>query len=183
MKVRKKTIEGNYVYRARASFTSERRRFVEPQSGYASLICFSEGNERLIVKENGVDRCLVDTGYKWLVFLPDNANWCMTAMYDHHGGAIQWYFDITKANFIDENGDPCLDDLYLDIVLFPDGAIVTLDEDELKEALDTGQIAGDDYHFAYSIHKQIVESELMDVEYMAAFCDKLLSVFDGNTQG
>lgn len=51
---------------------------------------------------------------------------------------VEWYTDITRKNAVDENRNPYCDDLYLDVALLPDGSVLVLDENELKNALDSG---------------------------------------------
>ncbi|MGW8821643.1 DUF402 domain-containing protein [Paenibacillus lautus] len=43
---------------------------------------------------------------------------------------IQWYFDISKNIGISDQGVPFWDDLYLDVIVFPNGNLYIKDEDE-----------------------------------------------------
>lgn len=70
-------------------------------------------------------------------------------MYNQNKEIIEWYFDISKE-IGSENGVSYEDDLYLDVVVNPDGEIILLDEDELKEALDRLEISKEDYDMAYN---------------------------------
>lgn len=176
--MRKKDINGNYVKRPEARYTSVIKKIGGQHPGHSSLIYFLEGTSKLIINENSIDLCLSDDGYKQLNYLPDNKNWCMTAMYNRHGEIIEWYFDVTKSNFIDNNGIPCMDDLFLDIVLFPNGDIIILDEDELQEALTKGEIGQEEYQFAYRICDKLINSEFLDIEFILLFSNKLLSDYD-----
>jgi predicted RNA-binding protein associated with RNAse of E/G family len=142
------------------------------------LVSFGEGTEKLIINENGIDLCLSDVGYKWLNYLPDCKNWCLTAMYNQHNEIIEWYFDITKSNFTNNMGNPCMDDLYLDIVLLPNGEIITLDEDELQEALTKGEIEQEEFELAYRVHDQLINSEFLNIGFVLHFSNKLLSEYD-----
>jgi predicted RNA-binding protein associated with RNAse of E/G family len=176
-KMRKKDIDGAYVTRPGVRYTSTRKRVDGQYQGYSSLVYFVDGTKKLIINENGTDICLSDGGYRWLNYLPDNENWCMTAMYNQYGEIIEWYFDITKGNIIDSNGIPCMDDLFLDIVLLPNGEIVTLDENELQEALVQGEINQQDYQFAYRIYDQLMHSKILvrAALRVATSCLKVLS--------
>lgn len=93
-------------------------------------------------------------------------NWSVTTMFDDRDNIIQWYFDITKQNSIDENGQPFYDDLYLDIVVFPSGEVVLFDEDELKEALESGDITQSDFNLAYSEVNKIMDGMAKDITYL-----------------
>jgi predicted RNA-binding protein associated with RNAse of E/G family len=50
---------------------------------------------------------------------------------------------------VDERGVPCYEDLYLDIVISPEGETLLLDVDELDEALRLGEITQSQYDFAW----------------------------------
>lgn len=179
--MRKKDIDGSYVKRPGVKCTSVRKEIDGGvHQGHSSLICFLDGTERLIVDENGTNLCLSDGGYRWLNYLPNSENWCMTAMYDQHGQIIEWYFDITKSNFT-ENGVPCMDDLFLDIVVFPSGEIIILDEDELSEALIGGEITQDEFQFAYHVCDHLMNTGILDVGFLVPFSRELLSKYDTPT--
>jgi predicted RNA-binding protein associated with RNAse of E/G family len=101
----------------------------------------TEINRTLII--NGIR--LYDDEYREMGFFPDGENWALWAMYDDKDEIIEWYFDITKINALDENGVPYCEDMYLDIALTPDGNYAVLDEDELKNALGGGEITPRDF--------------------------------------
>ena len=84
---------------------------------------------------------------------------------------------IFSGKHIDEKGMPCIEDLFLDIAVLPSGQVITLDADELQDALDKGEITADDFDHAYNIHNQIINSEWVDVRFLKRLCDKLLSDF------
>jgi predicted RNA-binding protein associated with RNAse of E/G family len=142
--------------------------------GSASYLAIKEVNRPYIIVtgENGAEICLYDNGYSEICFLPDNDNWMLWAIYDNNGKIIEWYFDITRKNCIDEKGNPYCDDLFLDIVLMPDGQIIILDEDELQNALDNGKITKDEYDMAYRTKDQLLE-KIVIVPYMETLCGEL----------
>lgn len=152
------------------------RRMTGSISGYASLVEITQVKKKLVVSSRNVDLCLADDGYSWLVFLPDEKNWCMTAMYDKQGGIIEWYFDITKENSVDESGIPYYDDLYLDIVLLPNSEIMIFDEDELKAALELEEITTEQCEMAYYVCHELIREKIVSVAYMVPFCERLLAV-------
>jgi len=145
---------------------------------YAALLTYLPGTKELWVDCDGERLCLARAGYKWLVYLPMDKHWCLTAFYNADNELFEWYFDITRSNFLDEDGTPCIDDLYLDLVVFPDKRVITLDADELQDALDNGVITQDDFNHAYTIHDQLKGSEWVDVEFLKRLCDKLMLNFE-----
>lgn len=71
-------------------------------------------------------------------------------MFDSDKKLIEWYFDIAKEIGIEN--DICYeDDLYLDMVIMPDGKSIVLDEDELAEALHKGEVTQSDVDYAYKV--------------------------------
>ncbi len=178
--MRKKNIDGNYVRRPGVKYTSVRKQVDGGHHGHSSLIWFLEGTERLIVNENGTGLCLSDVGYRWLNYLPDNEHWCMTTMYDQHGRIVEWYFEITKSNST-EDGVPCMDDLFLDIVVLPNGEIIKLDEDELNEALANGESTQGEFQLAYRTCDHLMNSGILDARHLLLFSKELLADYDAQT--
>jgi predicted RNA-binding protein associated with RNAse of E/G family len=147
-------------------------------NGYIGYMKIYEVNYPFIVELDGKKICLYNDGYNELCYLPDNENWMVWAIYDNNGKIIEWYFDITKENSIDKDGKPYCDDLYLDIVLMPDGKIIVLDEDELKDAYNSKTINEEEYKLAYRIKDKLIEEKIIDVEYMEKLCEKLFGVIN-----
>lgn len=141
--------------------------------GYASFMKIEEVHRPYMIG----DFCLYNNGYSEICFLPDDENWCLWAIYNENGGITEWYFDITRKNSLDEEGKPYCDDLYLDAVLLPDGQILILDEDEIKDALDDKKITQEEYVMAYGVLANLKEKKILDVPYMERLCSKLKLLF------
>lgn len=131
-------------------------------SGYLSVVKIEKVKEKRIVRLADKEICLAADGYTRLLYLPDNQNWSMTKIVDGDGEVVEWYFDITKSNSIDEKGRPYMDDLYLDVVLLPNSEITILDEDELKAAFEQGEISKFEFDLAYSTCNKIIETIIHD---------------------
>ena len=160
------------------TFKSEILRIDEADiKGYAALIEIEEVNRRLIVGEYGREVCIYDDGHSELNFLPDGENWALSALYDENGEIIEWYIDITRSNGVSEDGVPYCDDLYLDAVLTPDGQVIILDEDELADARDAGDITQAEFDMAYRVLDKLIENNITSVEYMELLCAKLSGLF------
>jgi predicted RNA-binding protein associated with RNAse of E/G family/ribosomal protein S18 acetylase RimI-like enzyme len=146
-------------------------------AGYVGLVQILEVNRPYMVGEKDLEICIADNGYKELTFLPDNENWQMTAIYDNQNNIIEWYFDITRKNSVDENGNPYCDDLYLDAALMPDGCILIFDEEQLKNAFNNGTVNQKDFDMAYDVLQKLIDDKIINVAYMNEFCSRLLSLF------
>ncbi len=144
-----------------------RRRFLlqaiedDAFQGYISLFCIDELREPLWVPYAGQQICIAERGHSWLQLFPQGANHVATVMFDERGEIVQWYVDICKQAYSDEEGIVWYEDLYLDIVFLPGNKIELLDVDELDEALSQGVISTDEYNLAWheanKLLKEIVE--------------------------
>jgi predicted RNA-binding protein associated with RNAse of E/G family len=141
--------------------------------GYLSYLKIHEVHRTFDVLLDDKKICLYNNGYSELNYLPDNRNWQLYAIYDNNFNIIEWYIDITRKNSIDENGNPYCDDLYLDIVLMPDGKILFLDEDELLDAYNNKTINQTDLDLAYKTKNELINSKIVSIEYMEILCKKL----------
>ena len=97
--------------------------------------------------------------------------------FDDKDNIIEWYFDISRSLGI-EDGVPYQDDLYLDVVVVPDGRIHILDEDELEEAYNKREISKDEYDMAFSVANMIINGleSREDIERLIKFSENYLTI-------
>ena len=88
----------------------------------------------------GKSLVIADAGMAWLSLLPEEGHYCIVAMLDRRGRLVLWYIDMIDGQGTDADGVPWFDDLYLDLLVKPDGFIHEDDRDELDEALCAGDI-------------------------------------------
>jgi uncharacterized protein len=105
--------------------------------------------EPLYVLNLGTSVCIADAGFTWLHYLRDAANHAITVMQDPSGAIVQWYIDIVLEHGLDDRGVPYFDDLYLDVVVWPDGRFEVQDADELEAALNAGVISRGQFDLAW----------------------------------
>lgn len=126
------------------------RRIDTPEyRGYVTLLRIDEVSEPLYVTFADQRVCIVDRGYSWLQHFPDGAHYALLAAFDERGELVQWYIDIAGRVGVDERGVPWYEDLYLDIVITPQGETLLLDVEELDEALRLGEVTQSQYDFAW----------------------------------
>jgi uncharacterized protein len=90
----------------------------------------------------------------WLQHFPVNEHFSLSTVFIPKGEIVQWYIDICfEIGVI--NGVPWMDDLYLDIVILPEGDVIHLDKDELEEALSNGAITNEQYKLAWNVFTRI----------------------------
>ena len=84
---------------------------------------------------------------------------------------LVWYIDMIAEQGIDVDGVPYFDDLYLDLVVYPNGMIKVDDMDELEDALSRNDITEEQFNLAISTSNKLKNGLLSDVK---AFIDYTL---------
>jgi predicted RNA-binding protein associated with RNAse of E/G family len=176
----KKDILGNYIKKNGVVYSSSIRKLTNGFEGYSAIIYFLAGSRELRVNDDGKELLLAGDGYKWLMYLPMNEPWCLTAFYDPDNELLEWYFDISKRNFLDENGTPCIDDIFLDLIIMPNGKAVTIDANELQDALDKSEISRKDFDHAYQVRDSILQSKWNNAAYLKEVSNALFAEFDSS---
>lgn len=127
---------------------------MDGRQGQMSLSILRELTAPLTIHYDFGDVLIADTDYRWLqIALKDEFFW-LTAMYDNNGQLIELYFDITGGNRFDDPENPCFEDMYLDIAVTGD-AMEILDQDELDEALQNGDITQAEYDHAETVCREL----------------------------
>lgn len=147
-------------------------------NGYISLIKIIDVKDKFIAEYNGKKTVLCDNNYKNIRFLPDNEFWCVEAIYDNNSNIVEWYFDITNGNYIDENNNPYFDDLYLDVVLMPDGEVIIFDENELLDAYEENKITSEQLIKAKDTANKIINEIIPNKQFINDFFNKYFEKFD-----
>jgi len=182
--MRKKDILGNFIKKPKVACMYLLIKTNEKIESYSAIINFMPGCRELYVDNGEGKICLAGEGYTWIIYLPLHEFWSVTAFFSPENELIEWYFDISKKNFLDEDKIPCIDDLFLDLVVLPDGRTITIDADELQDAFQQNKITREDYNHAYKVHNQIVQSKWSDASFLLDKTKKLkteLSVFLTNS--
>lgn len=124
-------------------------------SGKAGLLRMERVEEPFFVSEQGRRVQITGTGYTWLQLAPEKEHFWATVMFDEEGRLFEQYFDITLENHIPEVGDAWFTDLILDIVVNAQNEIKTLDAEELRSALRTGEITEEQYALAVCAQEKL----------------------------
>lgn len=118
-----------------------------------------------------------DAGIRWLQFLPQDGHWVMTAMFDSDDRIRVYYIDIIASSGLDEDGVAWFDDMYLDLVVYPNGNVLIDDRDELLAAYRNEEITREQFELAQRTQFELLDGLLADVGVLEAFCRKYLSLF------
>ena len=149
-------------------------------NGYIGLIDIKEVSEAQIWKFNGEDIVVCDKGRKWLSILPQDDWYCITAMMDEERNILLWYIDMIANQGIDADGVPYFDDLYLDLVAYPDGTIVVDDMDELEDALSKRDITQEQYNLAIETSNRLRRGMLSNISSFMEYTRKCYEIFNQN---
>ena len=144
--------------------------------GHAVFLKLQNIEKPLIVYNGEKNICIKDNNYEWIEVYPTEGKYAITIMYDDKGNLIEWYFDISKKTGL-ENGIPYEDDLYLDMIITPNGKKIVLDEEELLEAKDNGIITQEDVENAYKTLSELDSKYVQNLDELIRLTDFLLSKF------
>ena len=114
-------------------------------------------------------------GMKWLEILPDKENYLITAMIKD-GEIVLWYIDMIAGAGFGKDGVAYYDDLYLDLVVTPDGYIKVDDMDELMDALADGDVTDTQVSLALYTKKKLERKVLCDILRFTEHCQSLLAI-------
>ena len=143
-------------------------------AGDIALIKFNKMYKPYMVEN--INLCMANDNYKWLEFYDYSKKYRLTAMYNDKNEIVEWYFDIARE-VSKENGIPYEDDLYLDVVVTPNGDIILLDEDELRDALVKMEVTKKEYDEAYQEARILIEK--LERDSLKKFTDKYLKIMLG----
>jgi predicted RNA-binding protein associated with RNAse of E/G family len=121
------------------------------------MIKINKVTDSCIIKYEEREVCVIDNNYSLLQYVPFGENYVLTIFFDDKNNIIQWYFDITYRNGIDDDGIPYYDDLYLDIIILPPFKVYLVDKDELDEALNKKIINNKKYSLACSVADRLMD--------------------------
>lgn len=145
-------------------------------TGYIGLVEIREVNEAQVWKFNGEDIIVCDKGIKWLSILPKNDWYCITAMMSETEEVLLWYIDMIAAQGVDLDGVPYFDDLYLDLVVYPDGTIIVDDMDELEDALENNNITQEQFKLAIETSDKLRKEILSDITSFMKYTKRCFEV-------
>ena len=142
--------------------------------GYIGLINIKQVSEVQTWRFNGEEIVVCDKGLKWLSILPQDDFYCITAMMNESNDILVWYVDMIAKQGIDVDGVPYFDDLYLDLVVYPDGEIKVDDMDELEEALRRKDITQEQFDLALNTADKLKKGLLNDIQSFISYTRKCL---------
>lgn len=125
--------------------------------GYITLLHIVKVTTPLYVKYGTASVCIVNEGYYWMQFFPENEHYSLTTMFDSEGRIVQWYIDTCKGIGYSSEKGPWMDDLILDIVVLPSGQFIELDVEEFTLAQTKNLHSEKDVEVAWNEFNQLKE--------------------------
>lgn len=144
-------------------------------SGYVGILNITEVSEPQIWSYNGEEVIVCDKNYQWLTIMPEDDYYCITVMMNEKREVQVCYIDMIAEQGYDKDGVPYFYDLYLDLVVYPDGTIIEDDMDELHNALEDGDITKQQFDLALNACDKLKNGLLSDI---VAFMVYIQSVYD-----
>lgn len=112
--------------------------------------------EKPFILESGL--CIINNNYYIVEVLPKHENYAMRVYFNEKRERLEYYFDISLKNGLDEKSKiPYYDDLYIDVTVTREN-IKVLDEDELQEAFSMGKINKLQYDLANKTKDNLLQS-------------------------
>jgi len=149
-------------------------------TGYIGLLHIHEVSEPQIWRFNGEDMVVCDNDVKWLTILPKDDYYCITVMMNSESEVLVWYIDMIAGQGQDTDGVAYIDDLYLDLVVYPDGTVLEDDMDELEAALREGDISKELFDLAIDTCNRLKNGLLSDTDEFQSFTRKCIQLITEN---
>lgn len=111
-----------------------------------------------VLHEFGEDIVHIDNGYYIVEYSPKNKLYNARVYLDSNKKIIDYYFDVINENGL-ENKIPYYDDLYLDVLYYPNqNDLIRYDDmSELEEALENKKITKEQFDNAIAIAEELTE--------------------------
>jgi predicted RNA-binding protein associated with RNAse of E/G family len=143
--------------------------------GIAALLYIDEVTTPQIWQFKSEDIVVCADGMKWLQLLPIEGTYVITAMLNSQNEIELWYIDMIGGYGLDNDIILYMDDLYLDLIVFPDGTIKVDDMDELVEAYENNIINTTLYQLALNTSEELQLGILSDISKLTKLCRQCLS--------
>lgn len=147
--------------------------------GKAVLLTFQQVRAPLSVTYGKTRTKIVDEHFSWLQIFPDDhPHYVLTAMFNEQQKLVQCYFDITYREGCGTDGVLWFDDLYLDVILFPNHDVYLVDEDELAAALEKGIITAGMSNLAWESANRLMDNIKRDPDHFLTLARSLRQAFN-----
>ena len=148
-------------------------------NGYLCYTKLDNIDEPLVVNNSLYDLCIIKNNYEWYQLFSLDRNYVLTIMIDENKNVIQWYFDISYKIGLD-NKVPYEMDMYLDLIITMEGNIIKMDEEELIDAYNKGELTKEDLDNAYDIYNYLVDKYYNNLDELKELTNYLINKYSRN---
>ena len=158
--------------------------------GTACLIRLTDGEANYWQTPKAGRIQVTGAGMCWMELIPDGFSHVVTVKYfpdgihdperkmypppaDERYQPSIWYIDVTEGTGYDEYGIAVFIDKYLDVILSPEGDIITDDRDELDAAFASGELNRAQYTAALEEHERILREYCADIRRTDRWCARI----------
>lgn len=123
------------------------------------------------------DEIILNNGYSYIQILPIENYYTLTMIYDEKGRIINYRFDITFNNFVDERGLPFYEKSCVCIIIDEKLSIKEVGIDIVKEELNNNKITKEKYELIVK-EAELIKSKLKEnIEYLKELSQKYYNIF------
>lgn len=133
-------------------------------TGVVAGLFIDEVTTPQVWKYRGKDVVVCDKDMKWVLIMPEKEHYLITAMLNKSDEVVVWYIDIIASSALDKDGVISYEDLYLDLIVYPDGNIIVDDMDELELALEKNDISQELFDLAIKTSNSLKSNFLGDIK-------------------
>lgn len=133
-------------------------------TGVVAGLFIDEVTTPQVWKYRGKDVVVCDKDMKWVLIMPEKEHYLITAMLNKNDEVVVWYIDIIASSALDKDGVISYEDLYLDLIVYPDGNIIVDDMDELELALKKNDISQELFDLAIKTSNSLKSNFLGDIK-------------------
>lgn len=148
-------------------------------TGYLGVLEIGDVSEPQVWKYRGQLLTVCDNHYRWLTIMPQEDFYCITVMMNEEEQVQVCYIDMIEEQGYDEDGVPWFNDLYLDLVFYPDGVVVEDDRDELESALSEGDITEAQFELAVNTCAKLKDELLRDKDEFLSYVQRMYALIKG----
>ena len=120
-----------------------------------------------------------DRDFWWYIMAPKDSFVWLSSAFNRERELIEIYIDITAGSDFTDPVNPCYKDMYLDVVVSPEGRVKVLDADELEEAAREGKITEEEKKAAEEHCASLTDWLNTHAEELLDFCRQRLREMAG----
>ncbi len=150
--MKKKIISKTYL---READKYQIKLYLDEEEQYISVKKLIHMTDKFIINNGTV--VAMDNGYYIVEIIPKYENYALRIFLNDKKEVVEYYIDIIKESGLDEEYNiPYFIDLYLDITVLYNGDIHVIDENELQDAYNSGELTKEEYNNIIKLKDKLI---------------------------